>query len=413
MDYSKYLKQMGFDELSPVQKQTIKYFDTNKNLVGVAPTGTGKTHAYLLPLVANLNIDSKNVQAVIILPTNELVNQVRRMLDPLIDGTYRVKAYDSKIDKQREITWLKNNQPQIVISTPERLLELSQNGLNYSTSKYLILDEADMMFDEAFLMQIDLILARIPNAKYLLFSATISQDMHSFIKKYFGAYNLIDTSNQHELKIEQKLVKSQLDNRLDVLIDIVKTLNPYLAIIFVSRKEDQREVFDALSDLNLNVGLLSSDLNQHQRKNVINDMLNLKYQFVVASDLASRGLDFDVSHVINYDLPYMLEFFKHRSGRTGRMNKEGEVITIALNRDRNKIRRLEELGFKFNDYRVSKGELIIYNETKPNKLTDDELNAIRKIKKPTRVKPNSRKKNKEKILKAKKSARRKSYGNNR
>ncbi|HKL95203.1 MAG TPA: DEAD/DEAH box helicase [Haploplasma sp.] len=413
MDYKKYLENMGFTDLSPIQSQTIKYFNNDKNLVGVAPTGTGKTHAYLLPLVANLNLTTDSVQAVILVPTNELVNQVRRMLDPLIDGSFKVKSYDSKIDKQREIKWLKNNQPQIVISTPERIIDLGHNGLSYNTAKYLILDEADMMFDEAFLTQIDVILSRLPNSKYMLFSATITEDMHTFIKKYFGSYNLIDTSKEHTLKITHKLVKSQLDNRDVVLKDILKIINPFLAIIFVSKKENQREVYDMLLDMDLNVGLLSADLNQHQRKNAINDILNLKYQYIVASDLASRGLDFDVSHVINYDLPYHLEFFKHRSGRTGRMNKEGEVITIALNSDRNKINRLAKSGFDFVDYRITKGELVVAVETKANVLSDAELNAMRKVKKPTRVKPNSRKKNREKILKAKQSARRKNNAKNR
>ena len=115
MNYSKYINQMGFDNLSPIQSQTIKYFSNNKNLVGVAPTGTGKTHAYLIPLVASLKKDVNQVQAIILVPTNELVNQIRRMIEPLMDQTFKVKAYDSKVDKQREIAWFNNNQPDIVI----------------------------------------------------------------------------------------------------------------------------------------------------------------------------------------------------------------------------------------------------------------------------------------------------------
>lgn len=400
------LKKLQFSEASPIQIETFKHFNSQRNLVGIAPTGTGKTHAYLIPLVKAINVEKKDLQAIILIPTNELILQVREMLEPLITDDLIVKAYHSKMNKQREASWLERNNPHIVITTPERLIDMRSLGLNISTAKYLILDEADMMFDRDFLTQLDQIVSNLKQAKHMLFSATINENMYTFIRKYFGTYDLIDTTNQHELKITHKLVKSSDEERLFNLVRLTKILDPYLAIIFVSRKEDQNEVFLKLHEEGLNVVLLSGDLNQHKRKQVLSEIHNLKYQYVVASDLASRGIDFDASHVINYDLPYRLEFFRHRSGRTGRMDKEGEVITFASNDDRNKIKRLIDMGFDLKDYKLTDSSLSpILSKEKP--LTKAEINAIKAIPKPKKVKPNYRKKNKKRIKEAKRSVRRK------
>ena len=412
MNIEKYIKQLNFNNLTPIQSETIKHFNSNKNLVGVAPTGTGKTHAYLIPLIASINTNIDSLQAIIVLPTNELVNQVRLMLEPLLTDDIKVKTYDSKINKIREYEWLSKYQPHIVIATPERIYDFSQNGLKIDVAKYIILDEADMMFDEDFLKQIDAFVVRTKQAKYFLFSASITENMYTFIKKYFGVYDLIDTTNQHELKIEQRLIKTNFNNRLEILEQILNTITPFFCLIFVTKKEDQQEVFDLLLSKNLNVGLLSGNLNQHQRKNVIANIRDFKYQYVVASDLAARGLDFEVSHVINYDLPYHLEYFKHRSGRTGRMEKDGIVITIATNDCRHKITRLEKMGYDFKEYKIINNEMVLVQEKKVT-ISQEELQAIKKIPKPKKVKPNYRKKNKEKILKAKKEVRRKKYAKNR
>lgn len=399
----KMLKELNFNKLTPIQEAVIKQFNSPKNLVGIAPTGTGKTHAYLLPLVNSLNPELKQLQAIILIPTNELVMQVRAMLKPL-DNNFSVKAYHFKTNKQREEEWLTKNQPNIVISTPERLIEMRNLGLNLNHVKHLILDEADMMFDEDFLTLIDKIIASLRTTKFSLFSASINENMYTFIKKYFGNYDLIDTTSAHELKIVHKLVKVNEQDRYQTLEKITKIIDPYLALIFVSKKEEQEEVFLKLYEQGLNVTLLSSKLTQHKRKIVINEIHNLKYQYVVASDLAARGIDFDASLVINYNLPYQLEFFKHRSGRTGRMDKTGEVITLATNDERHKITRLKEMGFNLEEYRLTTTELVkISKKQKP--LTKKEVEAIKAIPKPKKVKPNYKKKNKKKIKEAKNKVR--------
>ena len=232
------------------------------------------------------------------------------------------------------------------------------------------------------------------------------------MRKYFGEYDLIDTSKKHDLKIEYQLINIKYQNRLDVLKKVIKQINPYLCFIFVSKKENQEIVYQELIDQGLSVISLSSDSGVKKRVKIIEDIKNLKYPYVVTSDLAARGLDFKISHIIHYDLPHMLEFFQHRSGRTGRMHDSGTVITFMSVDDHRKIEKLKQKGIEFVDYTLSsEGIKKVYKKRKTT--SDAERDAISKISKPKKVVPNYKKKNKELIKKAKQEIRRKEYAQNR
>ncbi|CCV64646.1 ATP-dependent RNA helicase, DEAD box containing [Alteracholeplasma palmae J233] len=406
MDYIKEkLELLKFDELSPIQKEVFKNFKEQKNIVGLAPTGTGKTHAYLLPILSQINKDLNEVQAIILVPTNELVIQVNKMLKE-IDEDIISKAYYGGNDKKRELDWLNNNQPQVVITTPGKLHDYvsKENKLKIHKAKYLVLDEADMMFDEDFLVKIDAVIENL-NPKILLFSATITETMEPFIKKYFGSSIVIDTTNQHTLDISYYLLKTKLDNKLETLRQLTQTINPYLAFIFVSKKEDQQKIFAELQENKVNVANFSSDLNMKVRKKMIEDIHKLKYQYVVASDLAARGIDFTASHVIHYDLPYHLEFFKHRSGRTGRMGKSGDVIVLYDLKESRKIDKIKKMGITFKNASLTKGEFVI--ELPKVKEKDEEIiTAVKAVKKSNKVKPNHKKKYRAEVKKAIKKVKR-------
>lgn len=403
------LKKLKFKELTPIQKGVFEAFPKKKHIVGIAKTGTGKTHAYLLPMVEAINKDIKQVQAVIIVPTNELVEQVYQMLMDFEDELDVLKL-NALTDSVKVSNKLSKKQPQVVISTPQKVKEytINQNLLKIQTALNFCLDEADMMFDYDFLSMIDQILPAMPKTRYLLFSATINESMKPFIKKYFGDYILIDKQKENTLKIEHRLINLKHKSRNDVLLNIVEHINPFLAFVFVSKVENQQQVFDLLQEKGLSVCMMHSKLGLKQRKNVIEDIKNLKYQYVVVSDLASRGLDFKVSHVIHYDLPHMLEYFMHRSGRTGRMNDTGIVITIAELTDSRKIEKLKKQGINFVNYDINKNGFT-KKERKKTALEEAEINAIKSVKKPKKVSPNYKKKNKALVLKAKKKARNKMY----
>ena len=405
------LDKLKYEKITPIQEGVFKAFPSPKHLVGLAPTGTGKTHAYLLPILSSINQELKQLQALIIVPTNELVVQVEKMLLEVTDE-FSVKTYYGGTNKMREQDWLLRHQPQIVIATPKQILEYvyEMNLLKIHTARYVVFDEADMMFDEAFLTMIDQMLPALEKAKYLLFSATLSSSMEPFIKTYFGSYDLIDTSSKHDLKITYKLINIKHQPRLDALKELIKHLNPYLAFIFVSKKENQDEVYQALLEVNDKTANLNASMGVKKRAKLIEEINALKYQYVVTSDLAARGLDFKISHVIHYDLPHFLEFYMHRSGRTGRMYDTGEVITFMTVDDHRKIDKLKEKGIPFQNYTMtSKGIEKVH--VKKTVQSQEEIDAIKKIKKSTKVTPNYKKKRAKAIKKVKNELRRKSYAN--
>ncbi|MBN3490215.1 DEAD/DEAH box helicase [Acholeplasma equirhinis] len=404
------LEKLGFKNLSPIQESVIQNFDKPGHIVGLAPTGTGKTHAYLLPLLEKLNRESEFTQAVILLPTNELVLQVDKMLAET-DDTVSYKSYYGSVDMEKEAGKLKRNQPSIVITTPAKLIDIvvNRNALNLKHIKYFILDEADMMFDEDFLGLIDPVVANLEVDKFLLMSATITKQMAPFIQKYFGTHQLFDTTKDTKLNITYPMIPVS-GTRLNTLFHIMKAINPYLGIIFVSKNEDIEAVYNFVLEQGYSAISYSSTVGVKQRKKILEDIHNLKYQYVVSSDLLSRGIDFKASHIIHYDLPYKLEFFKHRSGRTGRMGDEGVVITIFDENDQRKMDKLRVQGIPFEPYTISKGELKPIE--KKSKTYDKKIaNAIKKIPKPKKVAPNYKKKHEEKVKAAIKKVKKARYRN--
>lgn len=405
--YLKTIKSLGFNEPTLVQQKTFDQFNMGKSTVVISPTGTGKTHAYLVPLIERIDLNKKEVQAIIIVPTNELVNQIGKMLEP-IKKNITTRLFRAGDNKNRIIRSLLNEQPQVVVGTPGRLLDyvVNENVLKTHTANYLILDEADMLFDFDFMSQIDPIVQSL-KSKVFVFSATMPKNLLNWINRYFGNADLIDLTDKIDLNIDHYILMAGMDKDYR-LLQLLKAINPFLCIIFVSKNVIVNEIYNLILDKGYNVAKISSELSIKERKAIISDAKLLKYQYIVASDLASRGVDFvGVSHIINYDLPYQLDYYIHRSGRTGRMGAHGEVFSFFENRDSRKFQSLEKRGITFKRIRISnKGEIIPY-KTKKDKLKEEEMAAIRSIKKPTRIKPGYRKKNKEKIERALRKVRRK------
>lgn len=411
MTIQDYLLKLKFTSITPIQQEVFQAFSSKKHLVGLAPTGTGKTHAYVLPILSKLNIKEMHVQALVIVPTNELVTQVEKMLLQA-DDRFVVKTYYGGANKMREQEWLKKYQPQIVIATPKQIGEYvyTERLLQIHQAKYVVFDEADMMFDEEFMHMIDRFLPAIEHAKLMLFSATLTQAMEPFIKTYFGSYDLIDTSKKHQLKITYKLINIKYQDRMEALLQVIKSINPYCAFIFVSKKENQDLVYERLILENIQAINLNASLGVKKRQRIIEDIQALKYPYVVTSDLAARGLDFKISHVIHYDLPHFLEFFMHRSGRTGRMNDTGEVITFMTVDDHRKIEKLKSKGIPFIPYLLtSKG--LEKATIKKAVQSEEEKEALQKIKTKKKVAPNYKKKHAKQVKKIKQEIRRKQYAN--
>ncbi|MFP4177995.1 MAG: DEAD/DEAH box helicase [Acholeplasmataceae bacterium] len=407
------LADLGFREPTPIQTEIFRAFRTERHIVGIAPTGTGKTYAYLLPILEQIDRGLEAVQAIICVPTNELVEQVLGMLKA-VEPDVSVRAYYGGFDQQREIARLKKRQPLIVIATPERLKELAvtKAALNLKHVKNVVLDEADMMFDRTFLGWIDEFDRTIKNARYLLFSASLSETMEPFIRSYFGSYLKVDTRKEHELRISYPLIDIRGTNRLEAIEGVVRAINPYLCFVFVSKKKDMPDVYERIQSLGEPAVMLSSDLSVRMRKQLIGRIRKLEFRYVVTSDLASRGIDLSVSHIINYDLPLKPEFFFHRSGRTGRMGQSGTVITLQAVEDQKRIESLRRKGVPFQRSRIVDSTIVPIKKRKDG-FSDAQRQAIKRIAKPKRIKPNYRKKNRAVIEKAIRKARKKTHANHR
>lgn len=368
------LKLLKFKTITPIQKKFFEEFDKPFNLVGIAPTGTGKTHAYLLPILSKIDWNKNMIQAVIVVPTNELVFQVFNMLKEIEKQNSKVKIFYGGMDKQKILSSLEKKQPPIVITTLSKLSEYTQtlNKLNIFKAAYLVLDEADMLFDQESLNWLDPLLVKW-RPKILLFSASITPAMKPFINKYFGKSLFLDVNSEQKINLKYYALESSSDKRINNLVHFSKTLNPFLALIFVSHKKDQFMVYEGLKEANLNVLNFSSDLSVKQRKQHMAEIKKMKYQYIISSDLTARGLDLDITWVIHYDLPSRnLEFFQHRSGRTGRMGKDGNVLVIYNEKDKtslDKIKKLNDIVFHNITLTKTGFQEEVKKEVRPKKQT--------------------------------------------
>ena len=398
----KALKDLKFTEFTPVQRGVFEKLTTEKNILAKSKTGSGKTHAFLIPIFNELNPDDSNIFASIIAPTRELASQIYKMAQHIASFSSKainIKLYTAGTDREREIAKLEGAQPHIVIGTPGKIkdLAITTNALKVYTSKYVVVDEVDMTFESGFLDEVDSILGVTENAKFMFFSATMSESILPFLKKYMTNVEMIDINNTNDTKIQHIWLPLKHKDRNEVLIALTKAINPYLCIVFVNKKESVQGVASALSQEGYLVGTIHGDLSARERKRVLTDAANLKYQYIVATDLAARGIDIPgVSHIINYELPRDYEFYLHRSGRTGRMYNDGIVYSIYEEVDDEYLNNLNKKGIKPEYFEVKNGEVVEYKgrNTRAQRIkpkTDYQKQAARYIPK-TEKKPGYKKK---------------------
>ena len=397
------LKDLKFKEFTDIQKEVFNNFNSNKNIIAKSKTGSGKTHAFLIPIFNNLDENNKTIFSTIIAPTKELATQIYKMAQHIASfstNSINIKLYTSGNDREREIEKLADNQPQIVIGTPGKIkdLAITSNALKIYTSKYLVIDEADMSFEAGFKDDLDSIVSVINDAKIMVFSATISEAILPSLKKYMTNVVTIDINNTNDTKISHIWLPLKHRERKDLLLSLLKIINPYLAIVFVNKKDTAKDVSAFLTQNGYFVGVIHGDLSPRERKRVLDDAVKLKYQFVVATDLAARGIDIPgISHIINYELPYDYEFYLHRSGRTGRMYNDGIVYSFYEEVNDTYLDNLNKKGIKPEYYDIKNDEIIPFKgrNTRKDRIkpkTNYELEASKYIPKSTKVKPGYKKK---------------------
>ncbi|MGA5692487.1 DEAD/DEAH box helicase [Cytobacillus pseudoceanisediminis] len=414
------VKDFGFFEPTEIQERMIPAVLKGESAIGQSQTGTGKTHSYVLPILQKVDPSRQEVQAIITAPTRELANQIYheilKVTEHCPEGEeITARCYIGGTDKQRTIEKLKR-QPHVVVGTPGRINDLvKEQALFVHTAEILIVDEADLMLDMGFIEDVDQIAARMPEKlQMLVFSATIPEKLKPFLKKYMEnpKYVHIEPKQAAAANIEHWLLPSRHRNKVELVYQALTSLNPYLAIVFTNTKKKADEVADGLISKGLKVGRIHGDLNPRERKKMMKQILDLEFQYIVATDLAARGIDIQgISHVINYELPTDLDFYIHRVGRTARAGFSGIAVTVYETSDEDALNRLEKMGLEFQHKDLQKGEwtdLDNRNKRKTRqKQTDDiDKKAASLVKKPKKVKPGYKKKMKWEMDKIKKRERR-------
>ena len=360
------LDEINFKEPTEVQARLIPTILKGKSVVGQSQTGSGKTHTFLLPIFQNLNAQKDEVQAVITTPSRELAYQIYEAAKQLANFSPEdiwIQNYVGGTDKQRQIEKLKSHQPQLVIGTPGRILDLvRENALDIHNAHYLVVDEADMTLDLGFLKETDAIASTLPkDLQMLVFSATIPEKLRPFLRKYMYNPVIEVVANKHVISptIDNWLISTKGRDRNKLIYDLLTMGEPYLALVFANTKERADELTNYLRSQGLKVAKVHGGIQPRQRKRIMREIQNLDYQFVVATDLAARGIDIEgVSHVINDDIPEDLEFFVHRVGRTGRNGMKGTAITLYEPSEEKLIDELESMGVHFVPKAVKNGEIV-------------------------------------------------------
>lgn len=400
------LIDLNFVEATEVQEKLIPLVLAGRDLVGESKTGSGKTHTFLLPIFQKINENADNVQAVITAPSRELATQIyqaARQIATFSDKEIRVAHYVGGTDKNRQIGKLAFSQPHIVIGTPGRIYDLVKSGdLAIHKANTFVVDEADMTLDMGFLETVDKIASSLPKElQFLVFSATIPQKLQPFLKKYLSnpVIEQIKTKTVISDTIENWLISTKGQDKNAQIYQITQLLQPYLAMIFVNTKTRADELHSYLTAQGLKVAKIHGDVPPRERKRIMNQVKNLEFEYIVATDLAARGIDIEgVSHVINDAIPQDLSFFIHRVGRTGRNGLPGTAITLYQPSDDSDIRELEKLGIQFIPKMIKADEFQdTYDrdrrsnrEKRQEKLDTEMIGLVKKKKK--KIKPGYKKK---------------------
>ncbi|HEY0221732.1 DEAD/DEAH box helicase [Lactovum miscens] len=358
------LTQINFIHPTKTQEKLIPPILAGRDLIGEAVTGSGKTHAFLLPIMQHLDLTKAQAQAVIVAPSRELATQIFKAAQEFqkVEESITISNFVGGTDKKRQIDKLKNSQPMIVIGTPGRVLDMiNSQALNVHTATTFVVDEADMTLDMGFLKEVDAIASSFARKlQMLVFSATIPQKLQPFLKKYL--HNPIEEQIRSTVLVPENIENwliSANHKKDEMTFEFLKAANPYLALIFVNTKSRADQLQTFLVEKGLKVAKIHGDVEPRERKRTMERINKLEYQFVVATDLAARGIDIaGVSHVINVEIPNDLTFFIHRIGRTGRAGLSGITITLYEQTDDSKLRELEKMGLSFSPKAVKNNEIV-------------------------------------------------------
>ncbi|KFN91562.1 ATP-dependent RNA helicase [Tetragenococcus muriaticus PMC-11-5] len=339
----------------------------------------------MLPLIDQIELDKNEVQVVITAPSRELAEQIYQVAKQIVafaPSEIRIAKFVGGTDKQKQLEQLQHQQPQLAIGTPGRMLDMANEGaLLIHKSKAFVVDEADMTLDLGFLPEVDQIASKFSESiQMLVFSATVPEKLRPFLKKYLTRPIIEEIKPKTLLSetIENWLISTKGKDREQLIYQLLTLGEPYLAVVFANTKEYVDEITEFLQNQGLKVAKIHGGIASRERKRVMRQIQHLDYQYVVATDLAARGIDIEgISHVINAELPRDLDFFIHRVGRTGRNQLQGTAITLYDPSDERAIDELEKRGIVFEPKEIKNGEVIATYDRNRRKKTRETHGRIR------------------------------------
>ncbi len=404
------LAKQGIKKPTPIQKETIDLIKSGKNVIAKAQTGTGKTLAFLLPMFENMVVENDFVQGLIVTPTRELAIQITAEAEKLaqakpisILAVYGGKNIDTQLKKLK-------GSVQLIIGTPGRIIDhLRRRTIDLSRLKVLVLDEADQMLQMGFLTEVEAIINEAPNRRQsLCFSATIGHKVKKLAKKFMKNPVYISIENEKITleNIEQLVIETTEKSKLADLCTVISSHNPFMAIIFCATKKRAIVLDEELFQRGYNCAALHGDLSQVKREDVMKRFRDAKIQYLIATDIAARGLDIEgVTHVYSYDIAEDVKWYIHRIGRTGRAGRQGFAITFVTPKDSINLNNIER-GIQFD---IPSRKLSVSGVPQPKSLRRKKTayreadDADPKTKKRTRKKALHQKKDKSKKNKARRS----------
>ncbi|MFP7297493.1 DEAD/DEAH box helicase [Neobacillus niacini] len=368
------LKEFGVAKPTPIQEKAIPFVMNGKDVIAQAQTGTGKTFAFILPILEKIDPLASHVQVLIVTPTRELALQITEEFVKLtnnIDGVDVLAVYGGQ-DVDKQLKKLKKN-VQVVVGTPGRLLDHIRRGtVHLSEVSFLVLDEADQMLHIGFLNEVEDIIRETPKTRQtMLFSATMPEEIRSLANKHMRKPEYIQVEKTQGPAANVKLIAIHTTDRAKqaTLIQLVETHRPYLAVIFCRTKRRVSKLYEVLKSHKFLCDELHGDLSQSKREQVMKRFRDGEIQLLIATDVAARGLDVEgVTHVFNYDIPQEAESFIHRIGRTGRAGTKGLAITFYSSDDRKTLDMIEkELNIIIQKQNIGNSEIDQKEKKEPSK----------------------------------------------
>ena len=363
----KAIGQLGFDTPTDIQSQAIPHLlQGDRDFIGLAQTGTGKTAAFGLPLLDHLDATDDNVQALILAPTRELGQQIAEQIDLFskhLKGIKSVAVYGGA-NISTQITQLKRPR-HVVIATPGRLIDLvKRKALKLDQIKYLVLDEADEMLNMGFKDELDTILEFTPDTKKTwLFSATMPREIRRMVKQYMESpFEVsVDPKTTVNANIEHKYAVVKQSDKTEAMARFLELEPDLYGVVFCRTRRDTQALAEDLLKLGFRADALHGEMSQPQRDRVMNRFKNRDLQVLVATDVAARGIDVnDLTHVFHHSLPSEQAYYTHRSGRTARAGKKGISLAFISNREKGYVNRMaREMDISFEAVEVPGAEEIV------------------------------------------------------